>query len=244
MPPQFGTKIDSRDNKTYRTVLMPDGKWWLAEDVVYAGTASPDPGYYTWAEALDAIIPGCRMPRFDPDNGCQDWDDLEEAVGSEADAGYHLKTTTGWTANGIDDFGFGATRNGYYIRNFNEPSPWYFVLQPETGSSYFYEWTTSSVWFRTMFILNNLPATSTTGSLDKVQDQYGGGRRISLRLIVESGNIPDPIIPQIYGTDFDGFERDASVRIERNIRWVDSVGGGVQGIPTMGPSLDTWQISA
>jgi hypothetical protein len=85
-----------------------------------------------------------------------------------------------------------------------------------------------------------------TGSQDFVSRYIGGPKAdgLSVRFIVDSGNIPDPIIPQIYGTDFDGFERDASVRIERNIRWVDSVGGGVQGIPTMGASLDTWQISA
>lgn len=190
---QFGRKIDIRDGKAYKTVLMPDGNWWLAEDVVYAGTTSPYPGYYTWAEALEAVIPGCRMPKYDPSNGITDWDTLEEAVGDETDAGYHLKTTSGWTANGIDDYGFSATRNGYYIRSFNQPGPWIFVAGGEnnTGSLYFYEWTTSAPWFRQMFIQNDLPATSTTGSLDKVQDQYGGGRRISLRLIVESGNIPD-----------------------------------------------------
>ncbi len=31
---------DTRDNKLYRIVLMPDNKWWLAQNVKYAGTGS------------------------------------------------------------------------------------------------------------------------------------------------------------------------------------------------------------
>ena len=34
---------DSRDNELYRIVLMPDNKWWLAQNVKYAGTGFEHP---------------------------------------------------------------------------------------------------------------------------------------------------------------------------------------------------------
>jgi uncharacterized protein (TIGR02145 family) len=53
---------DSRDNELYRIVLMPDNKWWLAQNVKYAATGDAHSGcnkdqcgrYYTGAQASDS----------------------------------------------------------------------------------------------------------------------------------------------------------------------------------------------
>jgi uncharacterized protein (TIGR02145 family) len=57
---------DSRDSEIYRIVLMPDSKWWLAQNVKYAGTGSAISGCkkdecgraYTWAQTYASYAGG------------------------------------------------------------------------------------------------------------------------------------------------------------------------------------------
>jgi uncharacterized protein (TIGR02145 family) len=57
---------DTRDEELYRIVLMPDDKWWLAQNVKYAGKGAAITGCtkdecgrsYTYAEAYTAIGTG------------------------------------------------------------------------------------------------------------------------------------------------------------------------------------------
>ena len=114
--------VDSRDNQTYRTVLMPDGKVWMAEnlnyrnDSWYSGTTwsftqyeltpraswcyDNDPAnciiygrLYTWDAARNACPSGWRLPTR------QDWHGLFQAVGGVqssyrwSNAGHALKSS-------------------------------------------------------------------------------------------------------------------------------------------------------
>jgi uncharacterized protein (TIGR02145 family) len=57
---------DSRDSKLYRIVLMPDNKWWLAQNVKYASVGSAISGCtedecgraYTWAQVYASYAGG------------------------------------------------------------------------------------------------------------------------------------------------------------------------------------------
>jgi uncharacterized protein (TIGR02145 family) len=57
---------DTRDNELYRIVFMPDNKWWLAQNVKYAGTGSAVSGCtkdecgwaYTWAQTYASYAGG------------------------------------------------------------------------------------------------------------------------------------------------------------------------------------------
>jgi len=126
---------DSRDGKVYRTVLMPDGKVWMAENLnyrdpswsyndhvdsipwgsvtlgswCYGNNSSNCDTYgrlYTWDAAMDNACPsGWRLPTR------QDWTDLVTVVGGWSVAGTRLKASSPrW--NGTDDFGFSALPGG------------------------------------------------------------------------------------------------------------------------------------
>ena len=133
---------DSRDGKTYNTVII-NGKEWMAENLAYkAGSGcwayNDDEdnvatyGYlYNWETAKTACPPGWHLPTD------EEWKQLEMAVGmsqSQADdrdwrgtnEGLKLKAKSGWSfdgydGNGYDDFGFSALPGGfrYYIGGFD-----------------------------------------------------------------------------------------------------------------------------
>jgi uncharacterized protein (TIGR02145 family) len=106
-PPSFTNFTDSRNSKSYKTVKMPDGKVWFAENLNYAAEGSRCYDYnekncqkygrlYDWAAAMDACPKGWHLP------------DEEEWNGLPAKA-KHLKAK-GW--NGTDAFGFAALPGG------------------------------------------------------------------------------------------------------------------------------------
>lgn len=114
--PQRYANIGGRD---YRTVIMPDGKEWLAEnldygsDGVYYKNDEQTYGWhglkygklYNWNEAVAAgnAISGWHLPT------AAEWNALATAVGGTDVAGTKLKASTGWTSgNGTDDYGFSA----------------------------------------------------------------------------------------------------------------------------------------
>jgi len=127
------TFTDSRDKKTYRTVVI-GGKRWMVENLNYA-TASGSWCYgndnsncgkygrlYDWNTALTACPSGYHLPSR------QEWDGLVTAA---AVGGYYwnakrFKARSGWNSissggdgNGIDEYGFSALPGGNRRTNGN-----------------------------------------------------------------------------------------------------------------------------
>jgi len=109
--------VDPRDGRRYKTVLMPDGHIWMAENLNYVTPGSyennNDPAngaiygrLYTKAAAMAVAPPGWHLPTK------EEWDALVAAVG--ASPAIKLKSTDGWNSdgNGTDDFGFTALPGG------------------------------------------------------------------------------------------------------------------------------------
>jgi uncharacterized protein (TIGR02145 family) len=112
-----GTFTDPRDGRTYKTVVMPDGMEWLAENLNYNQPGSVfynnDPSLgdiygrlYTWQQAMDAVPEGWRLPTR------LDWFNLLGAV-SPGPEGIKLKASPPrW--DGTDEFGFAALPGGAF----------------------------------------------------------------------------------------------------------------------------------
>jgi uncharacterized protein (TIGR02145 family)/uncharacterized repeat protein (TIGR02543 family) len=140
-PILYGTLSDTRDGRTYKTVKMPDGMIWMAENLnyapskgngwVYMNNTSYSDKYgrlYDWETAKEVCPEGWRLPTR------REWNRLGEAVGGEPKqdkdgninwrgAGRKLKATSGWGENdrkhrqkgnwnGSDDYGFSALSGG------------------------------------------------------------------------------------------------------------------------------------
>jgi len=130
----FGTFVDDRDGKTYRTVKI--GKMtWMAENlnfvtdssVCYKNADSNCTKYgrlYDGYDAMEACPAGWRLSSND------DWVKLALAVANKCNGRIHwrmaakkLKTSTGWQdnwdgsiLNGTDDIGFSALPGGMYYK--------------------------------------------------------------------------------------------------------------------------------
>jgi len=136
-----GTLTDDRDGKTYRTVEMPDGRTWMAENLnlktdsgswCYEDSIFYCDKYgrlYDWGTAIAACPSGWHLP-----SNHQEWDSLAQAVGGKRNydygfihwygAGKKLKARNDWNKNGngsTDDYGFTALPGGYrdYKGRFN-----------------------------------------------------------------------------------------------------------------------------
>jgi len=102
------------DNKKYKTVKMPDGKVWFAENLNYAIGNSLCYDYkeencekcgrlYDWKTARKACPAGWHLPTK------EEWDALSNALGGDEVAGEFLKSKSGWKMNnGTDKYGFSA----------------------------------------------------------------------------------------------------------------------------------------
>jgi len=148
-----GSFTDSRDDRTYRTV-MPDGKTWFAENLNYRnpdwshndvtgsvsvstrgswchGNNSSNCGtygrLYTWAAAMDNACPvGWRLPTL------EDWRRLFRAVGGVnqgnwAYAGTALKSSPSDSPSwdGANRFGFSALPGGIgWVGSFSDLGAW------------------------------------------------------------------------------------------------------------------------
>jgi uncharacterized protein (TIGR02145 family) len=129
------TITDSRDGKTYKTIII-GGKTWMAQNLNYE---IPDSSWcyknkesycrkygrlYTWNAAMTACPAGYHL------SSNQDWNSLMNTVGGKKEmrnidvfwrgAGKTLKTKSGWKWNGLwnksagtDDYGFSALPGGY-----------------------------------------------------------------------------------------------------------------------------------
>jgi uncharacterized protein (TIGR02145 family)/uncharacterized repeat protein (TIGR02543 family) len=136
----YDTLSDARDGKRYRTVKMPDGKTWMAENLNYqtdgsrcynnsAGLCDKYGRLYDRNTALNVCPSGWHLP------AAQEWDSLYRAAGGgiavnknssayRAGVDKKLKSTSGWSryddyvsydkdGNGTDDYGFSALPGGW-----------------------------------------------------------------------------------------------------------------------------------
>jgi uncharacterized protein (TIGR02145 family) len=115
--PKLTNFTDSRDSKIYKTVKMPNGKVWFAENLNYAAEGSKcydnkeencqEYGrLYDWATAMKACPKGWHLPSK------EEWETLD-FVNFET-AGKKLKSASGWNnnGNGKDIYGFSALPGG------------------------------------------------------------------------------------------------------------------------------------
>ena len=113
-----GTMKDPRDGKTYKTVKMPDGKTWMAENLNYNAKGSmcydnksancqKYGRLYTWDAAVDACPVGWRLPSAD------EFERLLANAGS-SDKEKSLNLRAGSWKRGEDKFGFSALPAGIY----------------------------------------------------------------------------------------------------------------------------------
>jgi uncharacterized protein (TIGR02145 family) len=131
----YDTLADERDGKTYRTVRMPDGKVWMAENLNYQ---TPDSSWcydnntdscakygrlYAWNASKISCPAGYHLPSY------EEWVDLGQAAGGHwwirgdvfgYGAGNKLKAKNGWSNNdnggsgdGTDNYGFAALPGGF-----------------------------------------------------------------------------------------------------------------------------------
>ncbi|MDR0518128.1 MAG: fibrobacter succinogenes major paralogous domain-containing protein [Fibromonadaceae bacterium] len=124
VPPVYiredGTFVDSRNNKVYKTVKMPDGKFWMAENMNYATKTSACyqnnasicqkcGRLYDWEIAMKVCPAGWHLPSD------AEWTALEKAIGGYSKAGAILKAKSGWdnNGNGTDKYNFSAFACGY-----------------------------------------------------------------------------------------------------------------------------------
>lgn len=163
-------------DKTYRTVVMPDGREWMAENLDFlpddssislnptASISTAAAWYcnrdeatygwegkkygllYNWHAAKALTIAGWHLPSGD------EWDALTTACGGGSSCGTKLKATTEWSSgNGTDNWGFTAFPSGYYTYNsFCDLGSctqfWSSIEQSSTFAYTYYLSTTSSFW--------------------------------------------------------------------------------------------------
>jgi len=107
-----GTFTDSRDGKTYKKVKIGT-QTWMAENLDRATANSmcyencvKYGRLYTWPDAKTACPSGWHLPRD------AEWQTLVDYAGGDAVAGGKLKSTSGWSNNGTNAFGFSALPGG------------------------------------------------------------------------------------------------------------------------------------
>lgn len=121
----MGSFKDPRDGKKYRTVKMPDGKTWMAENLNYKmedSYCNPKnncgDGYgrlYTWKAAQKACPSGWRLPTK------TDIEKMLDVVGrDDQERGLHLRTNHDWNGNGDDAYFFSVLPAGFYLGDSKE----------------------------------------------------------------------------------------------------------------------------
>lgn len=134
---EYGDPIEGLviDGRTYRTVTMPDGNEWMAENLAASsfggvcynnGTDDSYGLYYTVEEVANISVPGWHVATID------EWNGLAESVNSDY---AKLASTEAWavpgtsvTIHGTDDYGFTLCPYGYGYSNTQQSLMW-----PPTG---------------------------------------------------------------------------------------------------------------
>lgn len=222
MPITYRQHQDTRDGTIYNCVLMPDGKWWAAENLRWAGAGwdyNNDPansliyGRLYDRRAASSLVPvGSHLP-----------DDAEfNALASLSGASLR-DGVTGWTTlDGTNTTGLSMRGGGIGVL-LDSSGPFF-----SNKSAYGY-WACSGGYYAYMQDSSEL-YVSPTASDDAM----------SVRFIVDVFNEPHPI--KLFGVNFDGFERGMTVTLKRPINVVDSIGGSVKLIPYGPAILDEWQV--
>ncbi|MDR2694190.1 MAG: hypothetical protein LBB74_08255, partial [Chitinispirillales bacterium] len=148
---EFGSYIDTRNNDTtrYKTVKMPDGKTWMAENMKhvtksgsrcygYGGGDNSNCNQYGRLYDRNAAAEACPTGWHLADKS--DWDDLANSVGGLPTAGMSLKTANGWnnSGNGEDNYGFSAQPGGHFTNdshNIGAAGYWWTSTSTTAGSA-------------------------------------------------------------------------------------------------------------
>jgi len=147
--PSNNSFTDSRNNKTYKTVVV-EGKRWMAENLNYQTSNSwcydqknsecdKYGRLYTWEAAKIACPTGWHL------SSSQEWSNLRTAAGGSSSAGKKLKSTYGWnnSGNGTNDLGFSALPGGYYSYDDNSfygtgiVGNWWTGAEKSSGNAYY-----------------------------------------------------------------------------------------------------------
>ena len=174
-----GTVVDPRDSRVYRTVLMPDGKWWTVENLDWVGGTSyevnnnianrPKHGRLYNVPASPVHFTGTHVPS-NPELLA-----LWASVGGDSVAGLALRTSE---YGGTDSYGFSWLCSGY-----------------RTEGEGFAGFDTVA----TFAVASVNYAYSLLGFDSAGGEGASAGGAFSVRLIVDSGNIPDTATaPRIY----------------------------------------------
>lgn len=119
----LGSMTDTRNFETYKTVKMPDGKLWLAENLRFPAKSSwcyenseknceKYGRLYDWQTAKTVCPEGWHLPSFG------EFDALINAVGGYSKAGHVMKSRSGWNDdNGLDSYGFSVLPGGVRLKN-------------------------------------------------------------------------------------------------------------------------------
>ena len=175
--PTFGTYTDLRDGTVYTTVLMPDGKWWSAENLAYASAGSKYPNnsagnapvygrLYTNADGIASVPAGCHVPT------AVEWDAMVTSLGLANDTavGTALRATS---FSGTDTFGFSVVAAGQMIGS----SPDSFGSISIIGFSSYYSGSTA------MPYIAMISAGSHSRTYGTASNYY------SIRFIVDAGSV-------------------------------------------------------
>ena len=189
--PQFGTFTDSFDGHVYRTVLMPDGKWWFAENYAWAGAGvdyDNNPAnraiygrLYTQAEMNASIPAGCHAPTYAEFVVLQNW--ANPSTFNTRNLGNALAATTIWPTPGLDSLGFALLPGGVW-----------------QSGAYQLLGTFGSLHGTNCYLYSDGRSGSPTAGIGIPGDIVS---RFSVRYIVDSGNVPGDIpdtapTPSIY----------------------------------------------
>ena len=176
---------DSRDGTVYPCVLMPDGKWWSAENLAWDGAGldyDNNPAnrtaygrLYSLVEVTAGVLPvGTHLPSY------ADWLAMHSAAGDSILGA--KDATVGWTTyNGDNSLGFYLRGSGWGQFRYGAQS--FYNLR-----ELFYTWANHPDYaeFYVYVYADGVAIHGANYHSTNAVDSYG------LRFIVDSGNIPDP----------------------------------------------------
>lgn len=230
MPITYRQHLDSRDGTIYNCVLMPDGKWWSAENLAWAGaglaytTEANTLAFgrlYDYPSALAYVPAGSHLPTE------SEWVALQSAI-PDPDGKKLKANNSRWNNNtGTDNYGFhgmpGGTHNGSFAN---------LIFGIGDGGEF---WTATPSGANA-----KAKILSANGDLVYDANRPQTDYRLSVRFIVDTFNEPHYI--KLFDVNFDGFERGMTVSIQRPIQVIDSIGGSVKLIPYGPAELDEWRV--